>query len=527
MSKGDIFKNVPLDKVPSSQFDLTHSIKMSFNMGHLVPTVVLECLPGDRWKIEPESMLRMAPMTAPVMQEVKVRQHFFFVPYRILWPNWEKWIVGESEVEHPYLSSSVVKNIGSKSLGGYLGYPIGQNIQSSIKCSAFPVSAYMLIWNEYYRDQNLQSEKDWKCEDGLVSFEDYVSELPLRAAWNHDYFTSCLPFAQKGDAVTLPLTNDEAVDVYLKPTDVLNTYVGGPKFLNADLTDDNGALSSVTGSSGGTRTAGSSRNKFYDPVGSLAVDINEEAVLLNSLRVAIALQGYLEKNARGGTRYIEHLNVHWGQRSSDARLQRPEYIGGVKSRMTISEVLSTAQTAIETEVTPLGQLAGHGITALTGSQLYWNCEEHGIIIGLMNVQPAIGYYPQGVHRSLTRYTHLDYPIPSFANLGEQAVMLSELYCSASEIAPPDQEVFGYIPIYSECKYMADRVAGEFATTLEYWHMHRNFGEPPALNDEFIECKPTSRIYAVTSETVDKIYAYNMFNITVSRKLPKFGVPSIL
>ena len=527
MSKGDIFKKVPMDRVPSSQFDLTHSLKMSFKMGQLTPSLVLECLPGDRFRIQPESMLRLAPMVAPVMQEVKVRQHFFFVPYRILWDNWEKWITGEYEGEHPYIDNDVIKDIDKDSTGCYLGYPVDTKIPSSIKCSAFPISAYCHIYNEYYRDQNLVPEIPWKCNDGVVALEDEITDPPLRAAWNHDYFTSCLPFAQKGDAVTLPLTNDEAVDVYLKPADVLNTYVGGPKFLNADLTDDNGALSSVTGTSGGIRTAGVSRNKFYDPVGSLAVDINEEAVLLNSLRVAIALQGYLEKNARGGTRYIEHLSVHWGQRSSDGRLQRPEYIGGVKSRMTISEVLSTAQTAVEEEVTPLGQLAGHGITALTGNTLYWNCEEHGVIIGIMNVQPAIGYYPQGVHRSLTRYTHLDYPIPSFANLGEQAVMVSELYAATNELSPPDETVFGYIPIYSEMKYMADRLAGEFVTTLEYWHMHRKFAETPALNAQFITCNPTSRIFAVTSESVDKIYSYNMYNVIVSRKLPKFGVPSIL
>jgi len=231
------------------------------------------------------------------------------------------------------------------------------------------------------------------------------------------------------------------------------------------------------------------------------------------------LQEWLERNARGGTRYVESILSHFGVKSSDARLQRPEFIGSSKQNMIISEVLSTAENT-EANV-PVGQMAGHGISVGGGNNFSYRCEEHGIIIGIMSVRPKTAYQ-QGIHKSFLRLDHLDYAFPTFANIGEQEVLVREVYAAS----PTPAEIFGYVPRYADYKFLNSRVAGEFKTTLAYWHLGRIFSGNPRLNEDFIKCDPSTRIFAVTDPEEDHIFAHVFNNVSVNRKLPRFGIPTI-
>lgn len=520
MAKKNIFTHIQLPKVGSNRFDLSHDVKMSFKMGQLVPTTCMEVLPGDKFTISPQNMLRFAPLISPVMHKVRVTTHYFFVPNRILWPEWEKWITGDSDVEAPYMIlGGDFNTIEPSRLMDYLGYPTGEvgGTTNTLKVSPMPVAAYYKIFDEYYRDQNLQDERFVPLVpgDNTGDYESFVSDTCMPRAWQHDYFTSALPFAQKGDSVQLPLvdqgslpvtaTQDGSFPVLINPTTgVVSNNINEPLI-----------------NQGGSGIQIDTDTVAIDPAGSLEVDIQADAVDVNTVRRAFRLQEWLEKNARGGTRYIESILAHWGVFSSDARLQRPEYIGGSKQNMVISEVLATAENT-EANV-PVGQMAGHGISVGGGNSFNFKAEEHGWIIGIINVQPDTAYQ-QGVPRQFTRFDRLDYPWPTFANIGEQEIRLKELYVDTTDANK--ENIFGYIPRYSECRFVNSRVAGEMRESLDFWHLGRKFLAPPALNENFIACLPDSRIFAVTDGNVDHIYSHIFNHVSVIRKLPRFGVPTI-
>lgn len=522
----NIFNSVALPRVDSNQFNLSHDVKLSFQMGRLIPTCNMEVLPGDVININVENMLRFAPLISPVMHKVRITTDYFFVPTRLLWAEWDKWIMGGSTTEAPYFFIDECKQ---GSLGDYLGIPTGDYDAAAhgpLKCSPFPIAAYLKIRDEYYRDQNLQESLFTEITGGEnIAYAEWVNDLrPVTRAWEHDYFTSALPFAQKGDAVQVPLTVQDDI-----PVDY--TFDGGTAAENAGLMRDTAGNiittpGDITVATGPSPLAASVHvdgvAAAYDPNGTLTVDVQSDAVDINTLRRAFRLQEWLEKNARAGTRLVEGILAHFGVKSSDARMQRPEFIGRSKQNMVISEVLATAQNTDET--IPVGQMAGHGISVGGGNRFHYRAEEHGYVIGIINVQPNTAYQ-QGLHRSFTRFDRLDYAWPTFANIGEQEVLQKEVMVPMSGAGSPDT-IFGYVPRYAEYKYMNSRVAGEMRSSLSFWHLGRIFATDPALNEVFISCEPSTRIFAVTDPNEDHIFAHIFNNISVRRKLPRYGIPSI-
>ena len=509
----NIFNTVSFKKQKSSRFDLSHDVKMSGNMGDLMPTLVQETLPGDRFELGCESMVRLAPLVAPVMHRIDFTMHYFFVPNRILWDQWEDWITGNSEVQFPTMDIRATDSTAnSRKFMDYMGIPPIESLDPTIEVSALPFAAYQKIYDDWYRDQNLIAEVNVELHSGKQSHADTLKLLTMRKrAWEHDYFTSALPFAQKGSSVEIPLGNVDLID------DWDQSFAGTPRFEPNRSNVSTGGNLVQTGTSGSTQieNANQTGKQAYNPNGTLEVS----PTTITDLRRAFRLQEFLEKNARGGSRYIEQILVHFGVRSSDARLQRPEYITGVKSPVVISEVLNTTGTNDD----PQGNMAGHGVSVIKNGKKPFYCEEHGYIIGICSIMPKPAYQDL-LPKHYLRDDRLDFYWPSFAHIGEQELLVKELYAYADSDA-----VFGYVPRYSEYKYMPSRVAGEFRDSLDHWHLGRQFGTRPSLNKQFIEMQSSDidgRIFAVDGSNSDNLYMHIYHQIKASRKMPYFGSPSI-
>ena len=504
----NIFNSVQVEKPKKNVFDLSHDVKMSMKMGNLTPVLVTECVPGDSFQIGCDSLIRFAPMIAPVMHRMDVSVHYFFVPNRLTWDNWEKYIVDANTPNPlPYINYTDDFTADQKKFLDYMGVPPNTGTGITQALNALPIAAYQAIYNEYYRDENLVTEVDYTLADGNNT-GDVVDLVKMRQrAWEHDYFTAALPFAQKGTAVDIPIGSidtDVAVNFNNLESDksaVSGAYVGG------------GSQAWVTiGNSAGVSTTGN------PSMIAKTSELDIQPTTINDLRRAVRLQEWLEKNARGGTRYIENILMHFGVRSSDKRLQRPEYITGLKTPVIISEVLNTSATAEEAQ----GTMAGHGVAVSTGKYGNYFCEEHGYIIGIMSVMPQPAYQ-QGIPKTYLKSDPLDFFWPSFAHIGEQPVTNNELYAYTATA----EDTFGYVPRYAEYKYQPSRVAGEFRTdALNFWHLGRIFATQPALNDTFIECTPDQceRIFAV-QDGEDNLYCQIMHKIKAVRPMPKFGTPN--
>lgn len=503
----NLFNSVKMFKPKSNVFDLSHDVKLSLNMGELVPVMCTECVPGDRFSISAESLLRFQPLVSPVMHRMDVTLHYFFVPNRLVWPGWESFISG---VGTPPAFPTLVITGGAGGytpLCDYLGIPDPSSGVVNEVVSALAFGAYQMVYNEYYRDQNLITPVNFQLVNGDNTANEAVLKALRRRAWEHDYFTSALPFAQKGSAVDIPLG-----DVQLKPSWYADNQI--PVFKDSGGNVVAGDVSVDAGGSGSIDVSGDPSETFaYDPRGSLET----EATTINDLRTAFRLQEFFEKAARGGTRYIEFIKAMFGVQSSDKRLQRPEYITGTKSPVVISEVLNTTGTTDA----PQGEMAGHGVSVTSGKFGNYFCEEHGYIIGIMSVMPKTAYQ-QGVPRHFLKTADFtQYYFSDFAHLGEQEVANREVY--AYQVNGDDP--FGYVPRYAEYKFENNRVAGDFRDSLNFWHLGRIFSSQPNLNQSFIECDPTHRVFAVTDPTQQKLLAHVFNKVRAIRPMPKFGTPS--
>lgn len=547
----NIFSSISIGRPKSSAFNLSHSRKFSFAPGVLTPTLCQEVLPSDRWNFDTNALVRFQPLVYPTMHLVDVYSYSFFHPARLCMERgkFETFITGGNKgdgkdalgnvVEIPYVVIGSVPTTDASLLyssiiydGGLLDYLGCGQIDASIidsgytfKLNMMPVIAFWRIWNEYFRDQNLHPDivelnPGFFNSSGNITaaahaaFTDPDTGFPWdtlpQVCWEKDAFTSALPFAQRGAPVETPLSGSATVTY--KP---VSTVTGGLA----------GTDTQALGVRDGTANVNRSSSTFDNPAQDTAVENIDEVNVdtggfsINALRLAARLQEWLERMARGGARYIEQIKSHFGVISSDARLQRPEMLGGGKIPVSISEILQTNENG----TTPLGEMAGHGVAAgkVTGFNRFF--EEHGFVMSFYFLRPKTAYQ-QGIPRLWTnRFDKLDWAWPSFAHLGEQEVLTKELYMTME--GDTNEEVFGYQQRYWEYKFIPSTVHGEMRTTLAPWHWGRIFEEVPTLSPEFVNCDPSSRIFNVITGG-DPLYAIVSNRITAIRPLPYYGEPQL-
>lgn len=524
-----IFDSVQMARPSTNKFDLSHEKKFSFNMGQLVPMLVKEMMPGDSFRVNTEVMLRLAPMLAPVMHRVNVFTHYFFVPNRLIWDEWETFITGGPDGlsapvwPHIVLDDSTKASFQESYLPDYMGIPpvVGEaSISAPISISALPFRAYQLINDEYYRDQNVMSPSGFSKASGAMSDGQTSIITTMRyRCWEKDYFTSALPWAQRGAEVSIPI--EGAGSVTYKPISSILDEDGLP----ANMSTLIGTSTSLVTGDMVVNKADASGSGNYGRIENIdEVTLENVNTTINDLRRSIKLQEWLEKNARGGSRYTEQIRSHFGVVSSDARLQRPEYLGGGKQPVVISEVLSSFQSA-DGEGEPQGNMAGHGISVGNSNGFRYRAEEHGFVIGIISVLPRT-VYQQGIERMWLRDDKFKYPWPSFAQLGEQEVQQQELYADYFGTPENNNATFGYQSRYSEFKYTPSTVAGVFRSSLAYWHMGRIFNSAPSLDSGFVQADPTTRIFAVEDEAAEHLYCQLYHNISAIRPLPYYGTPTL-
>lgn len=530
-------------------FNLTNERKFTCNMGKLIPFMMEEVYPGDDWKVKTECVLRLQPMLAPIMHRVDVFTHFWFVPSRLLWKDWESYITGgrygndspNKDGSNPYVKPYVTLTSPSKTaLSTYLGLPCVQNYADNTTydpgtytVDAMPFRAIQLIWNENYRDENLQDEVDISLEGG----EDVTvntTDLPVRC-WEKDYFTSALPWQQRGDPVYLPLgvsapvIGDGKSIGFVTDGKKLGLQTSKTTGTNNYNVFSNGNCSHVNLTTANTFSTPSSASSFNAiglstiaaESGMYANLSSASAVTVSDVRTAFQVQKFLEKSARAGYRYIEYILEHFGVHSPDARLQRPEFLGGGRSPVIVSEVLQTSETTANG--TAQGNMAGHGINVNANHAFTKSFTEQGFIIGLMSILPRTSYQ-QGINRMWLRQTKYDYLVPVLSHLSMQGIMTAELYQSGNAT---DTTIWGYQNRYDELRRRESHVAGDFVDNMNYWHMGRIFANKPELNDDFVASDPTKRIFAVTEQSSDCCIVDLLVNARAIRPLPKHGNPGLI
>ena len=501
-----IFNSIAGKRTRYNVFDLSHDRKMSLKMGYLIPFLNEPIVPGDKFKCQAEIMVRFAPMLAPIMHRINLYTYYFFVPNRIIWDEWEDFITGgrEGNLKPDFPTVSVSDSnkayFEEGDLADYFGIPsLESGTSGNISISALPFRAYQEIFNEYFIDPNNTSPVEYGKGSGAVPTPDYGKLLNLRnKLWEKDYLTSCLPWTQRGDGASVGMspTGDNAI--------AYDSSTGNPVGAGDVQVSGNGEIT-VSGN-----------NISIDPASTF--DINE-------LRQAVNLQEWLERSARGGHRYIEQILSHFGVMSKNARLDRPEFLGGGKQTVSISEVLNTAGVGdAETQTgDPGGTMYGHGISVGAQHRARRRFTEHGYLIGMMCVLPRTSYMDT-LDRDWRKFDKFDFYWPEFAHLGEQEVYNHEAYFDGKQSDP--NGVFGYNPRYSEYKYRNSTVHGVFRSSLKHWHMAREFDTAPSLNYTFTKADPTTRIFTVPGEDDENLYCHIYNKVKAKRPMPYFGTPTL-
>nr|WAE43637.1 MAG: major capsid protein [Microviridae sp.] len=519
MSSTRVFQNTGSARPGRSTFDLSYEKKLTCDMGQLIPVMCDEVIPGDVFHISNEIVVRFQPLVAPILHEVNVFTHYFFVPYRLLDDEWEDFITGGVDG----LNASVLPrwnptNYALGSLWDYLGFPPTILPPGMSAPMAYPKYAYNRIYNDYYRDQNL-----------IAPLDVTINEDILIRAWEKDYFTSSLLFQQRGTAPALPMSGTvhatfnetlpgagAVIGALMYPA--VSTANSHP--LNYDMTNGYpfSAMDKISQELG----------QAYIPLVNLNmndIDLTGHAFNISELRLAFQMQRMLERNARAGARYTEWLKANYGVSPRDERLQRPEYIGGSRSPVIISEVLQTSMTVDPVGAvkgSPQGTMAGHGIAVDRQFAAKYRATEFGLIMGIMSIMPRAAY-SQGINRQWLRRTKWDFFNVALQNLSEQAIEKEEIYLTNNETT--NMGIFGYQGRFDEMRYKPNMVVGEMRNLLDYWHLAREFAAMPILNQSFIECVPDKRIFAV--ETVPGLIVSVANKIRATRPMSLSAEPGLI
>lgn len=555
------FSENPTVEISRSKFDRSFTHKTTFNAADLVPIFVdTTIMPGDSVTMDLSEVVRMSTPITPVMDNANLDVYFFFVPYRLIWSHWKQ-MMGENDtapwtqtiqytvpqVRSKYGAGALDRSVLSKSIADYMGYPV--NIQSNYEASALPFRAYCLIWNEFFRDENLQNpvlvnETTDATQEVVPYTNTSYSEVshacrgggkPLKVCKYHDYYTSALPQPQKGQSVQVPLGKMSPVrfgeptfDIsgYTKDTGLYGTHANIVRDTNIDSTPNITFIGTTSGTSSDSLGQGQYIGLYADLSNAIGATVNQ-------LRQAFAVQKFYEKQALGGSRYIEFIKTHFDVTNPDFRLQRPEYLGGKRIPISMNQVVQSTPTVSGS--TPLGATGAYSCTADSDDMFTHSFTEHGILLGLACVR-NVNTYQQGLNRQFSKKTNLDFYLPVFANLGNQAILNKEIYLQGDSVVDTDgniidEQAFGYQEAWACERYFPDIVTGEmrsnYAQSLDIWHYADYYTQLPMLGDKWIQADPSNIMRTLAVQSQDQFIADFYFKATYTRPMPLYSIPGLI